>query len=91
MAKRLSKQTARRAIQSAARARLSQDFQTQWAAFVAGSTLSGQQMEAVQSAMMDSPAEIASHQRTMMELKAIFEEPLKRLDAISQEEWDAAE
>jgi BMFP domain-containing protein YqiC len=58
---------------------------------VAGSTLSGQQMEAVQAAMMDSPAEKLSHQRTIMELKAIFEEPLKRLDAITEEEWDAAE
>jgi hypothetical protein len=47
-------------------------------------------MEAVQSAMMDSPAEIASHQRTILELQQIFSEPLKRLDAISQEDWDNA-
>lgn len=58
---------------------------------MAGSTLSGQQMEAVHSAMMDSPAEKLSHQRTMMELKAIFEEPLKRLDAITEQEWNEAE
>lgn len=48
-------------------------------------------MEAVSSAMMDGPAELASHQRTMAELQAIFNEPLKRLDAITEEEWDAAD
>jgi hypothetical protein len=48
-------------------------------------------MEAVQSAMMDSPAEKLSHQRTMLELKAIFEEPLKRLDAITEDDWNNAD
>lgn len=48
-------------------------------------------MERVSSALMDSPAEQLSHQRVMLELQAIFNEPLKRLDAITEEQWRDAD
>lgn len=52
--------------------------------------MSGQQMERVSSAMMDSPAEQFSHQKMLLELQSIFQEPLNRLDAITEEEWNDA-
>ena len=61
------------------------------ALFLTAPLLSAQQFDELVGHVMDTDLEKQSHQRTLTELRGVFEEPLKRLESISQEAWDSAD